>query len=60
MEQQERRKAVRRQIEALFMSPPDNRRRMNYERRGRTSVLPMPLAMAIQGERRRFEEAGTE
>lgn len=60
MSQQERRKAIRRKIAAVFESTPDDRRRFNYERRGRTSVLPVPLVMAVRGDRRRFEEAGTE
>jgi hypothetical protein len=59
-EHEERRKAVRRKIEGLFASMPDDRRRTGYERRGRTSVLPMPLEMAVRGDQRRFEEAGTE
>lgn len=59
-DQKERRKIIRRRIEGVFESAPDDRRRMNYERRNRTTVLPMPLEMAVRGERRRFEETGTE
>jgi hypothetical protein len=60
MHQQERRKAIRRQIEAAFQGAPDERRRFNYERRGRTTVLPVPTAMLFRGDTRRFRESGTE
>lgn len=57
---EERRQITRRQTEGVFASVPDNRRRMNYERRGRTTVLPMPVAMVIRGDMRRFPDSGTE
>jgi hypothetical protein len=54
--QQERRKGV----SSHFTSPMNDRRRPDYERRGRTMVRPMPLSMAVRGDKRRFEETGME
>lgn len=59
-DQNERRKIIRRKIESVFASAPDNRRRMNYERRNRTTVLPVPLVMAVRGDQRRYPESGME
>lgn len=43
-----------------FTSPQNDRRRPDYERRGRTTVRPMPLSMVMRGNQRRFEETGME
>ena len=48
----------RRSVSSHFTSPANDRRRPDYERRNRTSVLPMPLAMALRGDTRRCEESG--
>jgi hypothetical protein len=54
--QQDRRKGV----SSYFTSPVNDRRRPRYERRNRTTVRPMPLEMALRGDKRRFEESGME
>jgi hypothetical protein len=50
----------RKGVSSHFSSPVNDRRRPGYERRNRTSVLPMPLEMALRGDKRRFEESGME
>ena len=50
----ERKTDRRRGVSSCFTAPVNDRRRPGYERRNRTTVLPMPLAMALRGERRRF------
>jgi hypothetical protein len=50
----------RRSVSSYFTSPAHDRRRLDYERRNRTTVRPMPLAMALRGDKRRFEESGME
>lgn len=50
----------RRGVSSHFSSPMNDRRRPDYERRNRTSVRPMPLEMALRGDKRRFEESGME
>lgn len=52
----ERRRKMRRISQALFYDAIADRRRKDYERRNRTSVLPMPLEMALRGDQRRFED----
>jgi hypothetical protein len=56
----ERKQDRRRSVSSHFSSPMNDRRRPDYERRNRTTVRPMPLEMALRGDKRRFEEAGTE
>lgn len=56
----ERKQDRRRSASSYFTNPQNDRRRPGYERRNRTTVLPMPLSMVMRRERRRFEEAGTE
>jgi hypothetical protein len=56
----ERRRKNRRASQAIFYDAINDRRRPEYERRGRTTVRPMPLTMAVRGDKRRFEESGTE
>lgn len=56
----ERRKKMRRQSQAVFYDFPTDRRRPDYERRNRTTVLPMPLSMVMRGDTRRFEDTGME
>lgn len=50
----------RRSVSSYFTSPAHDRRRLDYERRNRTTVRPMPLAMMFRGDARRFEESGME
>lgn len=50
----------RRSVSSYFSSPANDRRRPDYERRNRTTVRPMPLAMMFRRDKRRFEESGTE
>jgi hypothetical protein len=57
---QERKQDRRRGVSSHFTSPQNDRRRPGYERRNRTTVLPMPLSMVMRGDTRRFEETGTE
>ena len=57
---QERRADRRRGVSSHFTSPQNDRRRPGYERRNRTAVLPMPPAMVMRGDTRRFEESGME
>jgi hypothetical protein len=45
---------------SYFTSPINDRRRPGYERRNRTTVLPMPLSMVMRGDTRRFEDTGME
>lgn len=64
-QREERRKRNQRVSQALFYDAVADRRRPNYERRGRTTAAPMPdalVARVLQGDtdRRRFEESGTE
>lgn len=56
----ERKQDRRSSASSHFTSPVNDRRRPGYERRNRTTVRPMPLEMAVRGDKRRFEEAGTE
>jgi hypothetical protein len=57
---QERKVDRRRGVSSYFSSPVNDRRRPGYERRNRTTVRPMPLAMAVRGDKRRFEDSGME
>jgi hypothetical protein len=50
----------RKGVSSWFTAPVNDRRRPDYERRNRTTVLPMPLLMVMRGNTRRFEESGTE
>lgn len=52
---QDRRKVIRRQIEGIFASRPDDRRRVGYERRGVVRYAPrVTREMIIYGERRAY------
>lgn len=50
----------RRGVSSYFTSPVNDRRRPGYERRNRTTVRPVPLVMAVRGDKRRFEDSGME